>query len=324
MKKKKIIISICLVLILSMSAFVAVHATSGEENIFETLKALITGNTNRIEKLENKVGTLENEVDKLKGEITELQKPKEEKGTETEEKNSTTTSNSNKKPTTNTTTKKPSTTTSNNTTKKTTTTDYQKQIDTLNKEIETLNKKITDLETTDNDQTAEIESLKNELDNKSKELEELTKSNNTSNVLTKEDIIGSWNYDNGSSNYNNAEYTTYTFNDNNTATIVSQYKLNSVGMYGCTSSKTEHKDVANYTYTLEDNHIRLTLVSATTQLLGGTGIVKDYTTGKEETIEIKAEEPVDNYTVKQQLLSIQLVNNSLYINGAAMKFVKNK
>lgn len=205
MKKKKVIISICLVIVLSMSAFVAVQATSGDENnIFEQLKALITGNTNRIEKLENEVDTLENEIDKLKGEITELQKPKEEeKATETEEKKETTTSNSNKKPTTNTTTKKPSTTTSNNTNKKPTTTDYQKQIDTLNKEISALKKSIEDLEKQDNKQTNEIETLKTELNNKSEELKKLINNSSSSssssnkNTITKNQLVGTWNFEQG-------------------------------------------------------------------------------------------------------------------------------
>lgn len=124
MKKKKVIISIFLVLLLLTSAFVVVEATNGEgENAFETLKNLITGNTNRIEKLENQVDTLENEIDKLKKEIIELQKSKEE----TTDNKASNTNSSNKK-------------TTNKSQSVTTTPNYQNQIDTLNQEVKTLKK----------------------------------------------------------------------------------------------------------------------------------------------------------------------------------------
>lgn len=331
MKKKKVIISICLVIILSMSAFVAVQATSGDENnIFEQLKALITGNTNRIEKLENEVDTLESEIDKLKGEITELQKPKEEEKetTETEEKKTTTTSNSNKKPTANTTSKKP---TSSNTTNKPTTTDYQKQIDTLNKEIATLKKSIEELEKQDNKQTNEIETLKTELNNKSEELKNLINSNNsnsssnTNNVLNKKDLIGSW----------TLGKETFTFNDNNTATLIeTRENTNSSSsmidlINTITNTTTKVKYVCNYTYTIEGNYIHLTLVNATSQVVGGTTTItrKNVSTGEEttETVEVKAEEPVNNPNAYKQILySGTVINNTLYLENGVGKLTKNK
>lgn len=360
MKKKKVIISICLVIVLSMSAFVAVQATSGDENnIFEQLKALITGNTNRIEKLENKVDTLESEIDKLKGEITELQKPtEEEKATETEKKE-TTTSNSNKKPTTNTTTKKTNTTTTQNTTatdyqkqvdklnkeieklntsieelKKQdnkTTTDYKKQVDTLNNEISVLKKSIEELEKQDSKQTKEIETLKTELNNKSEELKKLINNNSSSsssnaNVLNKKDLIGSWTLGNE----------TYTFNDNNTATVVQTSKNTSSGssmedgINTITETTTKNKSVCNYTYTIEGNYIMLTLVNATNQVTGGTKVIttKNIITGEEttETVEIKAEDPVDTTSraYKQLGYTGTVINNTLYLNGGTGRLTKNK
>lgn len=283
MKKKKVIISICLVIVLSMSALVAVQATSGDENnIFEQLKALITGNTNRIEKLENEVDTLESEIDKLKGEITELQKPtEEEKATETEKKE-TTTSNSNKKPTTNTTTKKTNTTTTQNTTatdyqkqvdklnkeieklntsieelKKQDnkqTTDYQNKIDTLNTEIATLKKSIEELEKQDNKQTNEIETLKTELNNKSEELKKLINNSSSSssssnkNTISKSQLVGTW----LSGRY------ALTFNNDGTC-----------NQYYIYNDRIEKENL--YTYTLKENWI----------YLGDTGsIYYEYINGK--------------------------------------------
>lgn len=327
MKKKKVIISICLVIVLSMSALVAVQATSGEENnIFEQLKALITGNTNKIEKLENEVDTLENEIDKLRGEINELQKPKEEeKATETEKKE-TTSSNSNKKPTTNTTTKKPSTTT----TSSNTTTDYQKQIDTLNKEISALKKSIEELEKQDNKQTNEIETLKTELNNKSEELKKLINSSSSSsntNVLNKKDLIGSW----------TLGRETYTFNDNNTATIVytmEEERTNGSkendNIYVTTTTINKVKSVCSYTYTIEGNYLLLTLTDATRQVVGGTKTIttQNVLTGEEttETVEIQAEEPVDATSSAYEQLgySGSVINNTLYLNGGTGKLTKNK
>lgn len=339
MKKKKVIISICLVIVLSMSAFVAVQATSGDENnIFEQLKALITGNTNRIEKLENEVDTLENEIDKLKGEITELQKPKEEeKATETEEKKETTTSNSNKKPTTNTTTKKPSTTTSNNTNKKPTTTDYQKQIDTLNKEISALKKSIEDLEKQDNKQTNEIETLKTELNNKSEELKNLINSNNsnsssnTNNVLNKKDLIGTWTYNNS-----NTITTTLTFNTDGTATMTEDYKSSNISSGESNKINTETKtDITtrrtnHYTYTIKENYINLTLVSATQQNLGGTKTITttNIETGEKniETVEVPVEQPIDNYNnaTKKIVYGGKILDNSLILTSANAQLIKVK
>lgn len=338
MKKKKIIISICLVLVMLMSAFVTVQATSGDENnIFEQLKALITGNTNRIEKLEKDVDDLENEVDKLKGEITELQKPKEEeKETQTENKDT-----NNNKPTTNTTTKKA---TSNSTAKKastTTTANSQNKIDTLNKEIASVKKDIEKLEKQDNKQTKDIENLKNELNNKSEELKNLINSNNnnsSSNVFTKKDLIGTWKMTGDNSIYTSNNWT-ITFNDNNTATMISngtEYDNND-GSYSAdgktytyTKIKNKMKYVSNYTYTLEGNYINLTLVSATKQIIGGTKTVvtRNYDEGGKETretVEIKAQKPVnDPKATKKTILNGSVINNTLYINSLSARCVKSK
>lgn len=342
MKKKKIIISICLVLL--MSAFAVVEATSGDENnVFETLKALITGNTNRIEKLENEVNSLESEINSLKGQITELQKPKEEKETQNpiENKdlsNSNGNSSSNKK-SSNTASKK---TTSNNTNKKTTATtttitDYKKQVDTLNTEIETLKKNIDKLEKQDNKQTKDIEILRNELNSKCEELKQLVKGSNnnsltnTNNVLTKKDLVGGWSYNNNN----------ITFNDNNTATIT-EYREeinynagsinNNIGEIITTDTKTTSKVkyVNNYTYTLEGNYVHLTLVNATKQVVGGTKIITttNNTTGEKntETVEVKAGQPVDNSTnsTKKIVYGSTIINNSLYLKTGTIQFVKNK
>lgn len=329
MKKKKIIISIFLVLVLLMSAFVAVYATSGDEdNIFEQLKALITGNTNRIEKLEKDVDDLENEIDKLKGEITELQKPEEEKEKEIENKD---TNNSNSS--TNTASKK---TASNNTTKKASTTttatsNNQNKIDTLNKEIDTVKKDIEELEKQDNKQTKDIENLKTELNNKSEELKELVNSNNSNNsnnnnVLTKKDLIGSWSYENS----------TITFNENNTATIISNTDFSDYDVKNLenksitTEERGKAKQINNYTYTLEGNYIHLTLVSATNQKISGTRTIKtwEFATNKQttETVEIKEEKPVDNYEkqTKKIVGNTTIINNSMYLNALTSHYVKNK
>lgn len=249
MKKKKIIISILLVLVLLMSAIVTVYATSGDEdNIFEQLKELITGNTNRIEKLEKDVDDLENEIDKLKGEITELQKPKEEeKETQAENKDT-----NNNKTTTNTTSKK---TTSNNTTKKastTTTANYQSKVDTLNKEIATVKKDIEKLEKQDNKQTKDIENLKNELNNKSEELKNLinssSSSSNNNTTITKADLVGTW---------KNGQHK-FTFNTNGTMSwFHSNLALSSSTSLGV-HVYIDVYTTENYKYTLNGNIISMT------------------------------------------------------------------
>lgn len=326
MKKKKIIISICLVLVLLMSAIVTVYATSGdEENIFEQLKSLITGNTNRIEKLEKDVDDLENEIDKLKGEITELQKPKEEEK-ETQAENKDTNNNKTK-----------TNTTSNNTTKKTSTTtattsNSQNKIDTLNKEIASVKKNIEELEKQDNKQTKDIETLKTELNNKSEELKDLINSNNNNsskNVLTKKDLIGTWKINNQ----------TITFNDNNTATIIEdgREENNLDGSYSAdgstytyTQTINKMKYVSNYTYTLEGNYINFTLASATKQIVSGTKtiVTRHYNEGgkeTKETVEIKAQEPVNNPNANKKFThTCSVINNTLYINGLTARCVKIK
>lgn len=251
MKKKKIIISILLVLVLLMSAIVTVYATSGDEdNIFEQLKALITGNTNRIEKLEKDVDDLENEIDKLKGEITELQKPKEE---EKETENADTNNN---KTTTNATSKK---TTSNNTTNKTSTTttaNYQSKVDTLNKEIATVKKDIEKLEKQDNKQTKDIENLKTELNNKSEELKNLinssSSSSNNNTTITKADLAGTWK--NGQHEFTfNADGTMSWFRSNTTLSSGT-----SLGVHVYIDTYTTE----NYKYTLNGNIISMTGTTA--------------------------------------------------------------
>ena len=247
MKKKKIIISICLVLILLMSAFVTVQATSGDENnIFEQLKTLITGNTKRIETLEKDVDNLENEIDKLKGEITELQKPKEE---EKETENADTNNN---KTATNTTSKK---TTANNTTKKTSTTttaNSQNKIDTLNKEIASVKKNIEELEKQDNKQTKDIETLKTELNNKSEELKNLinssSSSSNNNTTITKADLAGTW---------KNGQHK-FTFNTDGTMSWFHSGKILSSGISLGVHVYIDLYTTENYKYTLNGNIISMT------------------------------------------------------------------
>lgn len=315
MKKKKIIISIFLVILLSMSAFVVVQATSGDENsIFEQLKALITGNTDRIEVLENKVGTLENEVETLKEQIAELQKPQEEENTNETENKEVTTNNSNTKPTSNTTTKtptssntatKPTSNNSNNTDNKTTTTDYQKQTDALNKEIATLKENIKNLESQDNKQTNEIENLKTELNNKCEELEKIISNSNNSNntTITNADLIGTW---------ENGEYK-YIFKADGTMS-----ETTSLG--GLTSAYNSEDKVQlkvtvcqtnNYKYTLNGNIITLTGINREYQ----TKIVLINAETKEEINFTKANELMGtNFSTEEEFVKYFDGNNHTYSN----------
>ena len=174
MKNKKILILLsCIIIALTISCFAAVEVT-GEDNIYEALKILITKNSNKISLLENEVAILRNEIAKLKN-IQDKEEGSENKYVELEKKAN----------------KIVSSKVNNNVS--------TKQVNTCLEDINKLKNDIEKLQNQDNIQIEETENLKTEIQEKYEELEQLINENKNEIenkvdkvVINIADIVGIW------------------------------------------------------------------------------------------------------------------------------------
>lgn len=159
MKKKKLLIVLSGIIIVSIILGFAVVEATGEDNVYEALKALITGNSNKITSLENEVDILKNEIATLKD-----NQNKEKKYKEVEEKATMIISSK-----------------ENNKTDK-------KQINKYLEEVNKLKEDIKNLQEKDNIQTEETEKLKVELQEKYNELQQLIDTNKNNQIEENEKL----------------------------------------------------------------------------------------------------------------------------------------